>query len=107
MVRSQSLNPNKLILQIFILFAATILVGIISLSLGSVSTNMFEVINTLFGNPSNEQLSQIIFQIRLPRIIYAIFILILFAMGYILKLDLKTNEIQLNPNNVDYLYKPD
>jgi len=32
--------------------------------------------------------------------IYIIFILILFSMGYILKLNLETNEIELNPNNI-------
>jgi len=32
--------------------------------------------------------------------VYISFILILFAMGYILKLNLLTNEIQLNPNNI-------
>lgn len=74
MVRTQSLNPNKLLFQILTLFISTIVVGIISLSIGSVSTNISEVISILLGNSSNEQLSQIIFQIRLPRIVYAIFI---------------------------------
>jgi cobalamin transport system permease protein len=74
MDKSQPLKLHLFVFQLALLFLATIVVGIVSLSLGSVNTSISDIINILLGNSNNEQLSQIIFQIRLPRIIYAIFI---------------------------------
>ncbi|MCF8001448.1 MAG: iron chelate uptake ABC transporter family permease subunit [Halanaerobiales bacterium] len=53
-----------------IILAVLILVGIISLSFGSVNLSPFQVINIIFSNDNtNESLNIIIKQIRLPRII--------------------------------------
>ncbi len=74
MEKSESLKLNGLITQLVLLFSLTVIVAIISLSLGSVNTNIAEILNVFFGNSDNPQLSQIILKIRLPRIIYAVLI---------------------------------
>ena len=74
MVKPEPLKINKLIFQLTILFLSTILIGLISLSIGSININFLEIINVLLNNSENEQLNLIIYKIRLPRVIYAIFI---------------------------------
>ena len=74
MDKSKPLNLYRLLLRLFLLLSGTILVGFIGLSIGSVNTSFLDVFNVLLGNSSSEQISQIIYQIRLPRVLYAIFV---------------------------------
>lgn len=74
MGKYQSLKLNTLIVHLTILFLSTITVGILGLSIGSVDTNISDVYKTLFTDSTNAQISQIVLQIRLPRIVYAILI---------------------------------
>ena len=74
MGKYQSLKLSNLIFQIVVLCILCILVAIFALSIGSVNTNIIEVTNVLLGHNENNQLSQIILQIRLPRILYALLI---------------------------------
>ncbi len=74
MDKSQPLNRYRLLIQILFFVAATILVGIISISLGSLNISYSEIIKTLSGNSNNEKFNQVIFQIRLPRVLIAMFV---------------------------------
>ena len=74
MEKPKSLKLGSLITQLSLLFSLTVVVAIVSLSLGSVNTNITEILNVFFGNSDNPQLSQIILKIRLPRILFAVFI---------------------------------
>lgn len=74
MGKHQTLTLNKLLTQLTFLFIGTIIVALISLSIGTVQIPLSEIFNVLSGNSSNEQLTQIIYQIRLPRILFAILI---------------------------------
>ena len=70
----QPFNRLKFTLQISLLIILTIFSGLVSLSIGSVDISIREIINTLFTNNSSEQLNKIIFEVRLPRILFAIII---------------------------------
>lgn len=74
MEKSESLKLSSLITKLVLLFSLTLVVIIISLLLGSVNINISEVLSVFFGNSENPQISQIILKIRLPRILYAVFI---------------------------------
>lgn len=49
-------------------------VALISLVTGTVSVTAIDVLNALFGNEPHQQISTILFDIRLPRIVMAIFV---------------------------------
>lgn len=74
MEKTKSLKLGTLITQLSLLFSLTIIVALVSLSLGSVNTSIIEILDLFFGNSENPQLSQIILKIRLPRILYAVLI---------------------------------
>jgi iron complex transport system permease protein len=74
MGKSQPLNRNKLLLQIFIFAAATIFIGTLSLSLGTLNISLTDILNSLLGNSVNEKFNQVILQIRLPRVLFSIFV---------------------------------
>lgn len=74
MAKSKSFNLKRFLLQLFFLSAVLILIALISLSIGSVNVSFNELINIFTTKSSNSQFSQIIFQIRLPRIVYSIII---------------------------------
>lgn len=74
MDQSKPLKLKSFIILITLLVFLTIIVILGSLSIGSVSTSINDVVDALFGISSDENLRQIIVQIRLPRIIYSIFI---------------------------------
>ena len=74
MEKTKSLKLGSLVTQLSLLFSLTVVVAIVSLSLGSVNTNIAEILELFLGNADNRQLSQIILNIRLPRILYAVLI---------------------------------
>lgn len=74
MDKSQPLNRHKLLIQIFLFAALTIFVGMVSISLGSLNISFFEIVKILFGNSNNEKFNQVILQIRLPRVLFAMFV---------------------------------
>ncbi|MCB0745395.1 MAG: iron ABC transporter permease [Ignavibacteriae bacterium] len=74
MGKSKPLNKNSYILQLILFASLTIIVGLISLSIGSVNISFTEIISSLFANSNNEKFNQVIMQIRLPRVLFAIFI---------------------------------
>ena len=74
MEKTKSLKLGSLATQLSLLFSLTVVVAIVSLSLGSVNTNIAEILELFLGNADNRQLSQIILNIRLPRILYAVLI---------------------------------
>lgn len=74
MGKYQSLKLNKLILHLIVLFISTIVLGFLGLTIGSVDTNISDIYKLLFTDDSSAQISQIVLQIRLPRILYAILI---------------------------------
>ncbi len=59
-------------LKILFLFAATVLVCLLSLSIGSVNIPVSQIIRALLGGETDSLVLQIIFQIRLPRILLAL-----------------------------------
>lgn len=74
MGKFKPLNKTTLIIQLSVFTFLTIFIGLISLTFGTVEISILETIKVLLGNSADEKLNQIIFQIRLPRIIFAIFI---------------------------------
>ncbi|MBK8944965.1 MAG: iron ABC transporter permease [Ignavibacteriae bacterium] len=74
MGKFKPLNKFSLILNLSLFAFLTILIGIISLTIGTVEISFWETINTLLGNSAHEKFNQIIFQIRLPRILFAILV---------------------------------
>ncbi len=74
MDQSRSLKIPRLFLQLLFLLTITILLALVSLSVGSVNIPLSEIINIIFGNSTNDQFTQVIMQIRLPRILFAILV---------------------------------
>ena len=74
MGKYQPLNRYKFVTQIILFTAITILVGLTSISLGSLDISFPEIIKILLGNSDNEKFNQVILQIRLPRVLFAIFV---------------------------------
>ena len=64
MDKSQSLKLSYFYWQIGGLFFLSVTIALIALSLGSVNTNLAEIINLILGNEENPQLKQIILQIQ-------------------------------------------
>jgi len=71
MERTERLNPRSYILKLIALAAVTVIAALIGLWAGPVKINFGELVRTLFAN-DNSTLSQIIFDIRLPRVLFAI-----------------------------------
>lgn len=72
MEKTIRLTSSKLILYLILLSSFLLLSIFIALSTGSVSISFSEILNTLAGNSSSDFYSEIIFKIRLPRIILAL-----------------------------------
>ncbi|MEW6194048.1 MAG: iron ABC transporter permease [Bacteroidota bacterium] len=72
MERTSRLKPLSYVLRISLLFIVVIVAAIIGLITGSVSISLKEFFNAFFSPGSNSTISQIIFDIRLPRVLYAI-----------------------------------
>jgi iron complex transport system permease protein len=66
------MKPLGLRFKIFLLLLFTIFVSLLSLSLGSVNISLSDTFNALIGGKVNALTSQILFQIRLPRILLAL-----------------------------------
>lgn len=66
------LTVAKFIAHFLILFLILLITAIICLSIGSVNISLSQFYSVFFSNNPDEYLSKIIFDIRLPRIIYAI-----------------------------------
>ncbi len=73
METTSRLTIVKFIIQIIILLTILIITAFICLSIGTVKINLLQVISAFFYK-SDSYISQIIFEIRLPRIIYAILV---------------------------------
>jgi iron complex transport system permease protein len=56
------------------LLCVTVIAVLTSLSIGSVSISISDIFNALLGNSENKQIAQIILQIRLPRVLYAVLV---------------------------------
>ena len=74
MDKSQSLKLNTLVIHLTILFLSTISLGLLCLSIGSVNTSIADIYSVLFSDEASAQISQIVLQIRLPRVLFAILI---------------------------------
>lgn len=69
---SESIKSSSLLFKLFILFLIMMISAMISLVSGSSSIGIGELINTFLSPDKNETYTQIIFNIRLPRILLAI-----------------------------------
>lgn len=67
------LTVTGFLLRIFILFIVLLIISLICLSIGSVNINPFQILTIIFSNEDN-YLSKIIFDIRLPRILFAVLV---------------------------------
>ncbi|MEG8946257.1 FecCD family ABC transporter permease [Rosettibacter firmus] len=67
------LTVTGFLLRIFILFIVLLIISLICLSIGSVNINPFQILSIIFSNEDN-YLSKIIFDIRLPRILFAVLV---------------------------------
>ncbi|MCW8849819.1 MAG: iron ABC transporter permease [Melioribacteraceae bacterium] len=74
MGKYKSLKLNTLLVHLSILFLSTLILGIFCLTIGSVDTSISDIYRVIFTGDSSAQISQIVLQIRLPRILYAILI---------------------------------
>jgi iron complex transport system permease protein len=75
MANDKSLTSSKLTLYLVSLFFLSIATALISLKIGSVSFTFGEIIEAVFTKSESAILNQIVFELRLPRIILA------FAVG--------------------------
>jgi iron complex transport system permease protein len=71
MERTERLNLRSYIFKVSLLLLVAIVSALIGLWVGPVNMSFGELFNAIFSN-SNHSLSQIIFEIRLPRILFAI-----------------------------------
>lgn len=69
------LTPVGFVLRITFLFVLALIVSIASMMVGPVSISPAQFFSALFSNESSSTISQILFEIRLPRILYG------FAVG--------------------------
>jgi iron complex transport system permease protein len=74
MGKPQPIKLKKLIFQLTFLLCVTVIAVLTSLSIGSVSISISDIFNALLGNSENKQIAQIILQIRLPRVLYAVLV---------------------------------
>ncbi|HOI28304.1 MAG TPA: iron ABC transporter permease [Melioribacteraceae bacterium] len=72
MGRTARLTLSGFITRILILFIFTLIVSVVSLLIGPVNISLSDVLISLFSNVKDDTISQIIFDIRLPRILYAV-----------------------------------
>lgn len=72
MAASSRLTPVKFFLRIGILFIVALAAAIVSLLIGPVNISLSDFFSTLFNSGSNPETAQIIFDIRLPRVLFAI-----------------------------------
>ena len=71
MAAADRLTISKYLTTLILLFAATIIITAISLLSGSTDISFAQLADVIFGN-SNNNISQIILEIRLPRVMLAI-----------------------------------
>jgi iron complex transport system permease protein len=74
MGKFKPLNKFNLLIQLSTFALLTIIIGFISLSIGSVEISFVEIFKTLLNLSDNQKFYQVITQIRLPRILFAIFV---------------------------------
>lgn len=72
MGRTARLTLSGFISRILFLFIFTLIVSVVSLLIGPVNISLSDVLTSLFSNVKDDTISQIIFDIRLPRILYAV-----------------------------------
>lgn len=71
MAATDRLTISKYLATLILLFAATIIITVISLLSGSTDISLGQLLGVIFGN-SSDNISQIILEIRLPRVMLAI-----------------------------------
>lgn len=71
MERTARLTIPGFSVRIFFLFMITVTAAIAGLLIGSVNISLNDFFNTVFGAETDPAISQIIFDIRLPRVLYA------------------------------------
>jgi len=69
---SENIKPTSLLFKLFILLLVMLISAMISLISGSTDIGIGDVLATFFSPEKNETFTQIIFNIRLPRILLAI-----------------------------------
>lgn len=74
MEKAKPIVLSKLLTQLVFLFIITLFVILISLSIGSVNISIYDIYDVLTGRSDSPQFIQILYNIRLPRIIYAVLI---------------------------------
>ncbi|MBM4170812.1 MAG: iron ABC transporter permease [Ignavibacteria bacterium] len=72
MGRTERLTRSGFLLRIFLLAVSTFLVAIVGLVVGPVNISIAEFFDAIFVASNNSTLYQIIFEIRLPRVLYGI-----------------------------------
>ncbi len=72
MAAAQRLTPRLLSMRLLLLLVITISASIIGLIVGSMEISFGDLLSVLFSSNSNQTISKIIFDIRLPRILLAI-----------------------------------
>jgi iron complex transport system permease protein len=72
METDKSINFSSTIFKILILLIATFITIVISVLIGSVSISLKDLVNLFFLGESNEVIKEIIFEVRLPRILLAV-----------------------------------
>lgn len=72
MGRTARLTLSGFIFRILFLFIFTFAVSVVSLLIGPVNISLSDLLTSLFSNTGDHTISQIILDIRLPRIIYAV-----------------------------------
>ena len=72
MERTERLNIRNYLLKLFLFLLITLTAAMIGLSIGPFKIGIGDIISTLFSSSKDPVLSQIIFEIRLPRILFAI-----------------------------------
>ena len=72
MERIERLNLRSYTLRMMALLSITVIAIFIGLGIGSVKIGINDLITTLFSANADSTLSQIIFEIRLPRILFAV-----------------------------------
>ncbi len=72
MAESPRLTVSSYIIRILLLLSITITAAIVGLLIGPVNISFPELFSAVFTSQGNEAISQIIYDIRLPRVLYAI-----------------------------------
>jgi len=74
MEKVKRIGISNFYIQLSVLVLLTIIVAFFSLSVGSVPTKIVDIVDILLGNSTESYLDQIVLDIRLPRILFALLI---------------------------------